>query len=468
MSETSLKAFYLLGSGVQRDSTRRVRHYGTSSEHRTIPKDEDALGSDADGSAPSTKVSSKTSPAVSSQSSLTSASASDQVDEVPTLHAIDNARIHRMPFAETFLRDLLGINALECMDLTPIQSLYSRLITPSREPIGATYEALALLALGTATTDPAVILEARKAHLGSIQRLRRDLERTGRRVKLNEALSIVARAYALLACEVYNNISSGIIAWDIQLPGILALLSPSIPIPNTIFRALRHITLMRSYVLRRPAVWNDRIWNSDTTSVDPGSIEKLLRLALRLPPLLRKVHSSLEPISDLRAQLQSLQTALVSWLSEYHEHTQKHPPPSRPRGSSADITVPAHYIQYMSILSASVHAFYMITMLLLREALYDLSETEDPSLLAEAGRYADLLYRSVPYLNEAAAGGQLSRANSVGAALYFSTRWYEKVGHAEKVQKCRALEKWVFDRELGAFDRETTLPWSLVVLCYLD
>ncbi|KAF2773211.1 hypothetical protein EJ03DRAFT_123763 [Teratosphaeria nubilosa] len=135
--------------------------------------------------------------------------------------------------------------------------------------------------------DARLALAARRRHIDTIRTLRRQLERP----QNCDVDSTAGGALALLLSEIYVMTSSGLGTWKKHIHGIGAILRSisSTKKPTRLgmflFKAFRTCGLMFSFLLRQSLDLDSKGMIPHAPS---GSIEQLMCLAIRLPPLLER------------------------------------------------------------------------------------------------------------------------------------------------------------------------------------
>jgi hypothetical protein len=181
----------------------------------------------------------------------------------------------------------------------------------------------------------------------------------------------------------------------------------------------------------------------------------------------------------VRASLLELEQECHEWLSDYYELNGLTTTPSSDSPASAEspsdpeCTEPqGRALKYRSVLEASYHSLYWVCILLIREALLDLSSRRTDTASGKQRSYyavidqcADLLCESIPYLSEAADATVL-RAMVVRAPLHFASRWFLRTGNMEKLDWCQAVEKRIRS-DAPFLQWDALLPWSFFSILWL-
>lgn len=263
--------------------------------------------------------------------------------------------------------------------------------SPQFYAMKAAGNALGLLYLATWLPHPQVFLEARKAHVTAANRLRKEVEKP-----CVNFMAVLGAAEALISCEAYSLVSSGPVVTTTHLSGIMDVLrstthqAATATIRNFLFRKFRHLSLMQSLVCRR-ALAGEHIWWLCSTVQPSSDVETLMRLAVRLPPLLETaeiVRHSCDPdervMKGLRSRLLRLEADFAEWLSEF-ESTAAQTAMEDAQVDEADVEIGVYWLRtrpvvavpalrFTSFLDATCHALYWICSLLLRQALIPLTK----------------------------------------------------------------------------------------------
>ena len=317
-------------------------------------------------------------------------------------------------------------------------------------------DALILLHISSTTGDTQLFAEAQRRQVVGIQRLRGEL------AALKDSDGVLAAAQALLGCEFYSAVSNeaGLETWTSHVNGISAVLQaaesfrPAAMSDHRRFLLLqaRHLTVIHSLVCRRvtPGL---QYWQIDHESLLSGSTESLMRLALRLPPLLqsvdiidgrhdRPVRDAMISTVNVHTSQKRLKARFLRWCEENdlnslfwddYTHATVYGNNSRPYVAQTALSFPSSF-------HATQLALYWTCLLLLHQAFLDINGGTEPtgSLSAEADWYADRLCASIPFLLESA-HSPISKAIAVRGPLHFAVHWWSG-RDTRKLQWCREVE----------------------------
>ena len=364
---------------------------------------------------------------------------------------------YRKGLLDTWIFGFFGSGVRVCSDFSTNIVCYSSTRTFIEE---ATGDALKLMHLGSTTGDQRILLQARTRHLAGVQALRMELQTTA------DPNTIFSAAQKLLLYEVYSHGGSDPHTWDTwngHVRGMAAIVQASAntrTIHSFLLRQFRHVTLMQSILYRRPMV-DENVWQACSEAPLSSIAESLTQLALRLPTLLEKAsHASRRSGSEtdhataieISCRLLDLDSDFASWYGVFSDTRKERPLCA---GSPLDLTY---------------QFFYWTCVLILRQALLDLSEripegVPEQKLFVENAECANHLCRMVSFGLEASRG-LLNTVFILGVPLRVLSDWFERAHESIQLQWCREQEMRLRE-EFPLFDWNAVLPWSFLAMYYL-
>jgi hypothetical protein len=254
-------------------------------------------------------------------------------------------------------------------------------------------DAIGLTHFGFVGKDHQLVMEGRKLHVKAVSSVRREIN--------DPSLPIEIRASAVISmmmAETYSALSSGLAGCATHLSGVTALLHAHLsqpdahPVDRAVLSQYNRVILLQGLIHRKAVPLDVRLTKYEDEFV-PGSIEELIYLGLRLPPLIeitdrchdkhlhrRYVNAlSTSPVPEAL----SLGLKLDTWLRGYET------------GGFRYLKSP---LGFRSSVDANVLGLYWSLRLLLAEFLYVWNLTSAPTATGvraarlaedEASMYAD-------------------------------------------------------------------------------
>ena len=353
----------------------------------------------------------------------------------------------------------------------------------------ATSIAVCLFYLGGKTVDHRLLEEARHRYkigrqLASELTVHSDL---------NAVLDTTCK---LITCEVYQTIacsSNADDALDSHINGMCDIIRAS-ENPATVAKLspfqiqhFRFKAVMRSLICRR-AVVDERIWRAYSRSPLPPVAETLIQLARRLVMLLEKTYSPAiqsasneTTVEELITQLLDLEASFAQWLSGSHDCTGESLAASAPEvrasldsqneKSHTHPTMNESIIYTGDLLGMSHISFYSICVLLLRQALFDISANcsrpiSERDFFADATVYVDCLCQIIQE-QTTSPGCLVTNAFLLQAHFNFGSEWFGRTNDSAKLQWCREQEEWLLEK-VSFLNSEAVLCFSFHAVSFLE
>lgn len=333
-------------------------------------------------------------------------------------------------------------------------------LAPQSDAMNASRDALCLIHLGVRYRDERLLLEGRTRHIAALRHTQAAISRP------NAALDdcVLGASYTLGHCEMYSVISQNGKGWRghtgpfqriLQFRGPKSIVTP---FAHALLQNIRMVEVATSFLNRKASYLSSPEWIAAARQSHDSLAFHATNMALRVGAALEdadRLCAMREPpeatIVCMLNNMMKLDLALKTWLIEADRRSggdfipQKTVPTSKlPSfydrcGGLADVFPFA--IDFPSFLSATSHIYIWTSLLLLRQAIADVSRLypypllaaahpdQDAMLNASIEECATSLCQSVAFLSKGNYG--FAGIISCGAPLHFTSECFRK-SHQQK------------------------------------